>query len=158
MANLTEELEEFSNKVFAKICFLLVSKGVKSEHSSNIVLKIEDEEVMFNLEGGRYLTEITGGELIDNGGYKYSLYAIPIGQLCEVIDSISEQPSKFRVGIEVDEEMWYKYFDDKAVAYEYFVKKGIELNETQTIVLEERLETKNRHGEPNFEELNSLPY
>ena len=156
--NLEKQLEELSKKVIAQICVLLDSKGVKSKHSSNIVLQLADEEKMFNLEGGRYLTEITETELIDDRGYTYFLDSITINQLCEVVDSISEQPRKFRVGIEVDGDFEYKYFDDKMFAYEYFVKKGSQANETQLIELEERLEKKNRHGEPMFKELNSLPY
>ncbi len=83
--SLTDKLDSLKIAIRLRLANELMDRGVKSSHSSDIVLKVKDEQ-MFNLEGGRYLTEISERELIDNNGYRYSHDTIPLEQLCEAID------------------------------------------------------------------------
>lgn len=88
MGNLRDKHVELEEEVVAKIGELLETQGVNSaEHGNKRVLRISDEEVMWNLEGGRYLVEINEVELIDNKGYTYALDVLNLERLCEVVDS-----------------------------------------------------------------------
>lgn len=64
----------------------LMDKGVESKNISGKVLKVKDEQ-MFNLDGGRWLVEISEDVLIDNNGYTYHHSVLEIEKLCEVIDN-----------------------------------------------------------------------
>ena len=77
-------------EVANKIDKLIQKKGVKSKHrgESEKVLKVKGDQ-QFNLDGGRYLTEITKTELIDNSGYSYQHSCLTLDELCEVVDSLS---------------------------------------------------------------------
>ena len=124
MEKLTEKLEELNQAIVQRIIDLMETKGVKSAHRSEIVLSIQDDEQMHNLEGSRWLTEITPTELIDNNGYSYGHDSISTENLCSVIDSIAEQSMDFRVGT-LDSHgngELYKYFSNKEDAYEHFIE------------------------------------
>jgi len=91
MEKLTEKLEELNNIIFLRIQELIEAKGVDSEHSSEFVLKITDEEFMRNIDGTHYsgyVTEISAEYLISNNGNKYSFDAIPLEDLCLAVDSV----------------------------------------------------------------------
>jgi len=82
-------LEKYQNLEIAlkiRIRALIIDKGVESEHNSEKVLKVKDEN-MFNLDGGRYLTEISAKCLIDNDGYNYDYSVLRIEELCEAVDN-----------------------------------------------------------------------
>lgn len=150
MEKLTKKLETLNQEIVQQIIELIEMKGVKSKHSSDMVLSIQDEEQMHNIEGGRYLVELNSKVLIDNEGYRYNLEVLEIDKLCEVVDSITEQPSKFRVGT-MDSHgngEIYKYFEDEEKAYEYFIEQRSRENE---VWMEKRLEYANRHGEYEYE-------
>ena len=49
------------------------------------------DELCFNLEGGRYLTNITKNCLVDNLGYEYDFYVLDIEQLCEITDYVQQK-------------------------------------------------------------------
>jgi len=90
METLDDKLEELNNEIIQRIGTLLEDKGVPSETQSQTkVLKVEDEDVMFNLESLRYLVEINETKLIDSSGYEYNLDVLSVEQLCEVVDSLS---------------------------------------------------------------------
>ncbi len=86
MKTKTQKYQELEKEVAVKIEKLIKKKGVESEHITDLVLKIQDDQ-MFNLEGGRYLTEITSKILIDNNGYSYNHSCLTLEQLCEIADS-----------------------------------------------------------------------
>lgn len=88
MESLTRLLEDVNKRIEKTIKRKLKTKGVKSEFRNDIVLKIKDDNLMFNLEGGRYLVELTETELIDNEGYSYNLRCLDIGKLCEVVEGV----------------------------------------------------------------------
>lgn len=73
-------------EVMEEIERLIEKKGKESEHQNCMVLKVKDGQE-FNLEGGRYLQEITRDRLIDNCGYEYHHSALSLEQLCEIVDS-----------------------------------------------------------------------
>ena len=82
--------EELFEKVRERIEELFDNgNGVKSDHNDRRVIRVPKEQA-FNLDGGRHLTEIGIDKLVDNEGYGYSLSALTLEQLCEVVDAISE--------------------------------------------------------------------
>ena len=88
MEPLTRLLEDVNKRIEKTIKRKLKTKGVESEFRSDTVLKIKDDNLMFNLEGGRYLVELTEDELIDNEGYSYHLSCLNLENLCKVVESI----------------------------------------------------------------------
>lgn len=80
---------DLEKEVSEKIAELIRKKGVEGKHrgASEKVLKVKGDQ-QFNIEGGRYLTEITGNDLIDNEGYSYQHSCLTLDQLCEVVDSL----------------------------------------------------------------------
>ena len=90
MEKLTEKLETLNQEIVQRIIELIEAKGVTSKHRNDKVLAIQDEEQMYNIERGRWLTEITPSELIDNCGYSCGHDSVSLEELCLAIDSISE--------------------------------------------------------------------
>lgn len=88
METLTEKLDTIKMAIKLRIAGKIIDKGVESKHRSEKVLRVENEDHMFNLEGGRYLVEITPTELIDNSGYSYGHSSLELEELCEAIDGI----------------------------------------------------------------------
>jgi len=86
METLMQKHKQLEISVQMRLRAKILSKGVGSEHRSEKVLKVKDDQ-MFNLEGGRFLTEITPTELIDNEGYSYDHSSLELEQLCEAIDN-----------------------------------------------------------------------
>lgn len=86
--SLTQIYKGISQRIEQKLEALVREKGVESEHSHEMVLKVPDEQ-QFNLDGNRYLTEINELELIDNNGYKYDHSCLTLEQLAEIVDAIS---------------------------------------------------------------------
>jgi len=84
---LRDKYTELEQKVVDKIGELLETQGVNSAQHNAKVLRVEDEEMMWNIEGGRYLVEINESQLIDNKGYTYALDVLDLERLCEVVDS-----------------------------------------------------------------------
>lgn len=87
--------ERFQNKhkkleqeVNARLRYLVEKRGKKSEFSSEKSLKIKEDEMMFNMDGGRYLVEITADRLVDSSGYRYSYDCLSLEQLCKIADNI----------------------------------------------------------------------
>ena len=85
MERLQDKYKKLEIAIGMRIRAKILSKGVESEHRSEKVLKVKDDQ-MFNLEGGRYLVEITPTELIDNNGYSYDHSSLELEQLCEAVD------------------------------------------------------------------------
>jgi hypothetical protein len=77
----------------ARIC---INRNIdeKSEDSSHLghhklkVIKIKEGDLMFNLEGGRYLTELSQDSLIDNNGYAYAYGQLDYEELCLLADYV----------------------------------------------------------------------
>lgn len=91
MKTLRDKYTELEKQVVIKIGELIEKVGVNSASQSQTkVLRILDEKMMWNLEGGRYLVELNETTLIDNKGYTYSLDTLNLKRLCEIVDSISE--------------------------------------------------------------------
>lgn len=88
MIGLTDKLDKFKVELEQQIQLILEKRGVKSQFSTDRVLRVENEAQMLHLEGGRYLVEILENKLIDNCGYRYSFDTIQLEELCSVLDSI----------------------------------------------------------------------
>jgi hypothetical protein len=87
MKTFTQKRKELEKEIVAKIEKLILKKGVKSTHKNCLVLKVKDNE-QFNLDGGRYLTEIGIDGLVDCNGYSYDHSILSLEQLCEVVDNL----------------------------------------------------------------------
>jgi len=88
MGTFIKKHKTLEKEIIAVIEQLIKAKGVESKHRGDVlVLKVKDDQ-QFNLDGGRYLTEITSNELIDNQGYNYNLSVLSLEQLCEVVDNL----------------------------------------------------------------------
>jgi len=91
MKNLTELYNDLVEEINKKIVELLeTGSWTTSEFSNKPVLKVEDNELMHNLDGSRWLVELDQLVLIDNKGYEYSHESLTIEQLCEVVDSFKK--------------------------------------------------------------------
>ncbi|MDR0793590.1 MAG: hypothetical protein LBE82_09810 [Chitinophagaceae bacterium] len=78
-----------NNEINKTVIELLEMMGEKSCFMHQTVFKIKDEKYMFNLEAGRYLSEITETNLVDNFGYCYSWDTLSVGEWCEMLDSFN---------------------------------------------------------------------
>ena len=78
MVNFTEKYKNLIEEVERTLIELIKDKGERSKHYNEKALIITDDDKMFNIAGGRWLTEITTLDnqtllLIDNYGYQYSV-------------------------------------------------------------------------------------
>ena len=89
--NYGNKLSQLMNEGIKEIQSLIQTSSDFSDHvSTTQCLKIIDDEFMLNLEGGRYLTEITSEELIDNSGYQYNYSVLETEQLLKLFDYLIE--------------------------------------------------------------------
>ena len=72
----------------AKLSDLVRLHGEESKFRNEQVLRLKkaDDKVAFNLDGSRYLKEISVNELIDNEGYDYSSNAMDAEDFLELVD------------------------------------------------------------------------
>ena len=85
-------IENTIQQALAEVFNIIDEKGVDSEHVGHTkCLRVEEEEFNFNLEGGRYLTEITREELIDNSGYHYNFFVLDTEDLINLLDHLIEE-------------------------------------------------------------------
>jgi len=84
----TGQLSIIIDEAKAKLSDLVRLHGeeFKFRNEKVIRLKWDDDSVAFNLEGGRYLQEISVNELIDNRGYGYSANAMDVEKFLELVD------------------------------------------------------------------------
>lgn len=87
MKTFVQKHKELEEKLNQRISVLIDRKGIESKHRNCLVLKVKSDDLQFNLEGGRYLTEISEDRLIDNEGYDYNFSCLTLEQLCELVDS-----------------------------------------------------------------------
>ncbi len=82
------QLSIIMDEAKAKLSDLVRLHGEDSKFKNEKVIRLKkaDDKVAFNLEGGRYLKEISVNELIDNSGYDYSANAMDCEQFLELVD------------------------------------------------------------------------
>lgn len=154
MEKLGAKLETFNQEVKDTIETLLETKGVPSRFTnSRLVLVIHNDEAMFNLEGRRYLVEISEDELIDNEGYEYSFDSLELETLCIAVDSVIDGITpNFQVATCDDSgDEVFEYFEEKADAYTKFVQTQCKGEEVR---LRERESELDRHGMPQYKTIN----
>lgn len=78
--------KKLTEEVYEEINNLVSKKGKQSKFRNELALKVKPDQ-QFNLEGGRYLAEITNDRLLDNHGYEYHFSVLSLEQLCEILDS-----------------------------------------------------------------------
>lgn len=83
----TIELQELKERVCQSIAKQVGEKGTASEFMSKMAIQVDDER-SFNLDGNRWLKEVTQHELLDNRGYHYSFNVLSIDDLCDLADFI----------------------------------------------------------------------
>jgi hypothetical protein len=85
--------------------------GVESENFSFKVIKVDDE-LAFNLDGKRYLTEIGQDNLVDSAGQLYNYGSLDHEQLAELADWVetlpvtNEKPKTLEEAIGIIEKSW----------------------------------------------------
>jgi len=93
MANETKhyqnKLAELRRNIASDIHAKILTNGTESAHSNERVIDIVDDNLKYNLDGSRFLTEISTHNLIDNHGYTYSYDVIDLEQLAELTDYIN---------------------------------------------------------------------
>ena len=82
----TQQLEELTERVEKSIALSVADKGVASEFMRKMAIKVDDDDHAFNLDGGRWLAEVTQHELIDNKGYQYQFNVLSVEDLCSLAD------------------------------------------------------------------------
>jgi hypothetical protein len=87
MLSYSEQHDEFRTNIETQLRNLAGESETISNHTIDPCIKV-DEDFMFNLENGRYLTEITPRGLIDNEGYQYTFSIIDTEQLCQLADEL----------------------------------------------------------------------
>jgi len=103
-------LDNMYDEAIGELQNVIIDSGEESEFVSDNVLKVTDDEMMFNLDGGRYLNEYSHQYgLIDNNGYQYSVYCLDAEDFFKVVDYLikkyKSQPK------EVEEEKELDYFE-----------------------------------------------
>lgn len=86
MKTFTEQLENLYEIARVEINEKIRKSKDESKSYSVKIIKITDDQLMFNLEGGRYLTEISEENLIDNEGYLYNYCVLPYEDFMELTD------------------------------------------------------------------------
>jgi hypothetical protein len=82
-----EQLQEFTERVEQSISKNVAEKGTTSEFMSKMAIKV-DGEYCYNLDGNRWLVEVTQNELIDNQGYQYQFNVLDLDDLCSIADHL----------------------------------------------------------------------
>ncbi len=90
MSKYKKQLDQLIIEAKTELQELIDTHGIKSKHNSGKCLKVS-EDFMINLEGGRYLTKISKGTLMDNRGYVYGHDAITAEALFCVLDDLIEK-------------------------------------------------------------------
>ena len=81
------KLNQLETMIVYQIDEMIYLNGVKSDFSSDKVLKVKHESYQFSIgSNGSYITEVGDGILIDQRGHRYYLDAIDILELCELMD------------------------------------------------------------------------
>jgi hypothetical protein len=77
---LEEKYKQLWKEVFTTLDRLIEEKGKKSEYNNEKVLKVENEDLQFNLElnNGHYVEEISKNHLISNYGDEYNFECIEL--------------------------------------------------------------------------------
>ena len=86
-----QQINEVISFAIDEIHHLIETKGEESKSYSNKCLKIKQDEFMYNLEGGRYLTEVHKDYLVDNNGYQYNYSVLDTEQLMQVFDHLYKE-------------------------------------------------------------------
>lgn len=85
-----QKLENLRGEIKEQISFMVAYAGIECKHSMSKCLPIKDEDFMFNLEGGRYLIEVTETVLIDECGYSYDFNCLDIDEFFALADYIEK--------------------------------------------------------------------
>ncbi len=83
------KLEELIKKMKLEIGRRVRWQGDESRFSNVQVITIYNDDFNFNLDGGRWLLEVSEEHLYDNCGYQYSFDTLPADQFAELTDYIN---------------------------------------------------------------------
>ncbi len=109
MKDFEKLLEELLIEVEVTLIDAIKEKGHKSPYSSSKCLKIQNDELMFNLESSRYLIAIDSDlNLIDDCGYQYSLLVLDTENLMQVANHLIRAPKLLIVNDDEDGTVVYR--------------------------------------------------
>ena len=83
-----EKIDEIESDMFNILSGLVEDFGKVSEHNSEKVLKIKNDEHMFNLDDDRYLVELNDEFLFDNDGHRYNVDFLSLDKIAQIVDGI----------------------------------------------------------------------
>jgi hypothetical protein len=79
--------DQFRTDIIERLKMKVYKSKLKSDFNINKpILKVEDAQ--FNLDGGRYLIEVSGSGLIDNCGYDYNFDVLTTEDLNELANEL----------------------------------------------------------------------
>lgn len=88
-SNFEYQLDSLIEKATEVIAKLIQKKGVKSDHTSSKCLKVTEDAFNYNLDGGRWLTEISEDCLTDNNGYQYDYSVLETSEFMMLVDYLT---------------------------------------------------------------------
>jgi hypothetical protein len=95
MEKFDTRLDNMYDEAVGMLQNLIIDSGEDSEFVGEKVLKVTDDHMMFNTEGGRYLNEYSHQYgLIDNNGYQYSVYCLEAEQFFQLVDYLIKKYAK----------------------------------------------------------------
>jgi len=90
MKTFETQLGELYEKACIRIHKKIKKSPIISNHIGHEQVIIVDDDRAFNLEGGRWLEEVSETELIDNYGYTYNYSVLDYDDLMNLADYINE--------------------------------------------------------------------
>ena len=90
MKKYSEKLDKLVDEALTTLQELIIKHGISSEHMNCECLRITEEKYNFNLDGGRYLSELHYSRMLDDGGYAYNYSVLPTSDLLELVDYLVE--------------------------------------------------------------------
>ncbi len=91
MIKFEDKLDDLIDQARTKLIILIEMYGVDSDFTNKDVMIITDTDFMFNLDGARYLIELSEDELIDDKGYSYSHSVLEVTKYLTLIDHLIEK-------------------------------------------------------------------
>lgn len=85
----TEQLEALRLRAEQSIEKAIKERGVESKWMHETVIPITENEFNFNMDGDRYLAEISYDKLIDSSGYDYEWGMLAEFEICRLADHIT---------------------------------------------------------------------
>lgn len=88
--NFQNRIEGLVEDLEYRLSTLVLNHGTKSKFNNFKSIKIEDEDFQFNIEGSKYLCEVTQFHFISNEGLLFDFNSISLHELAKLADYLTE--------------------------------------------------------------------